>query len=287
MSRPFVSRREEVNLPRAPWYGKLCYYLAPYRRQIVLDNLDRVFGHVLSKAEIVQLAQAYYGHNVRFLFEYLTLPFYPTKLRARLVRVENVESPARAVERGKGLIILTGHFGNFEVTTGAALAQFPQHRGRFHFIRRTLRQKPLDDFVKWRFRRAGFGVLGKEGSLNQILKTLENNDIVVVILDQHAGGREGVVVDFCGHPASTFKSLAILALSTGTPIVPASSWREPDGTHVLRFEEPLEPIECDSPGEEIRRNTRAYNEALEKMLLAHPEQWIWIHKRWKVDRPGK
>jgi len=89
-------------------------------------------------------------------------------------------------------------------------------------------------------------------------------------------------VDFLGHPAGTFKSLAILALSTGAPVIPACSWREPDGTHVLRFEDPLPLIECDDTNEAIRKNTQAYNAALERMLLRHPEQWIWMHRRWKV-----
>ena len=80
----------------------------------------------------------------------------------------------------------------------------------------------------------------------------------------------------------TFKSLAIIALSTGAPVIPASSWREPDGTHVLRFEEPLPQIDCEDTTEAIRRNTQAYNDALEKMLLRHPEQWIWMHRRWKT-----
>ena len=70
-------------------------------------------------------------------------------------------------------------------------------------------------------------------------------------------------MDFFGHPAGTFKSLAILALSTGVPVIPAHSWREPDGSHVLRFEPPLPLVECEDVGEAIRRNSRAYNVALE------------------------
>jgi KDO2-lipid IV(A) lauroyltransferase len=107
------------------------------------------------------------------------------------------------------------------------------------------------------------------------------------VFDQHAGPPDGIPVDFFGHPAGTFKSLALLALDTGAPVVPVSSWREPDGSHVIRFEEPLPLIQCESPGEAIRRNTRAYNAELERLLLRHPEQWIWMHKRWKIKIPGR
>ena len=88
-------------------------------------------------------------------------------------------------------------------------------------------------------------------------------------------------VEFFGHKAKTFRSLATIALATGAPVVPAASWREPDGHHVLRFEEALPVVECDAPDKAIRANTRAYNAALERLILRHPEQWFWMHRRWK------
>jgi KDO2-lipid IV(A) lauroyltransferase len=187
-----------------------------------------------------------------------------------------------ALERGKGALILTGHFGNFEVATIAGLRHFPHMRGRFHFIRRAIRPRWLDALVNRRFRQGGFGVVGKRGSLDVILERLEAGDLVVFPFDQHASPPDGIAVDFFGHPAGTFKSLAIMALATGAPVVPASSWREPDGSHVLRFEEALPLIECVKVNEEIRRNTRAYNAMLEILVLRHPEQWFWVHRRWKL-----
>jgi phosphopantetheine--protein transferase-like protein len=264
-----------------PWFGKVLYHLLPYRRAVVLGNLRRVFGEVLPEVEIYRLAQAYYAHYLRFLFELVRQPFMSSKRRNAWVKVENMESPIRAHAQGKGVFLLTGHFGNFEVATVAGIARFPQYRGLFFFVRRVLKPAWLNALVGWRFRRAGFGTLAKRGSLEAIFDVLSRGGIIVYVFDQHAGLRDGVAVDFCGHPAGTFKSLAILALDTGAPVIPVSSWREPDGTHVIRFEEPLPLIECDDTGEAIRLNTRAYNAALERMLLRHPEQWIWMHRRWK------
>jgi len=268
-----------------PWFGKALYHLLPYRRRVVLGNLRRVFGDVLPEAEILRLAQAYYAHFVRFLIEFIRLPFMSAKRREAWIRIENIESPLRAHEQGKGLFLLTGHFGNWEVATVAGIGRFSQYRGLLHFVRRPLKPRLLNEFVNRRFRRAGFGTLGKRGSLNAILELLASGAIIVYVFDQHAGGREGITVDFFGHPAGTFKSLAVLALTMGTPVIPASSWREPDGTHVLRFEDPLPLVECEDVGEAIRRNTQAYNATLERMLLRHPEQWIWMHRRWKVCPP--
>jgi KDO2-lipid IV(A) lauroyltransferase len=265
-----------------PWFGKALYHLLPYRRALVLENMRRVFGETLPEVEIRQLAQAYYAHYLRFLLELARQPFMSSKQRHSWIKVENMESPVRAHARGKGVFLLTGHFGNFEVATVAGIARFPEYRGVFHFVRRALKPAWFNALVTWRFRQAGFGTLSKRGSLEAIFDVLNRGGIIVYVFDQHAGARDGVEVDFCGHPAGTFKSLAILALDTGAPVIPVSSWRAPDGTHVIRFEEPLPVIECDDVGEAIRRNTRAYNAVLERMLLRHPEQWIWMHRRWKV-----
>lgn len=265
-----------------PWFGKLFFHLLPYRRNLVLENFRRVFGEVVPEDEIIRLAQAYYAHYIRFLIEFIRLPLMSKKSHQAYIRVENMESPLRAHEQGKGLILLTGHFGNWEVSTVAGITQFPQFKGLFHFVRRPLKPAWLNQFITRRFRRAGFGTLAKSGSLEELLTLLESGAVIVYVFDQHAGKKDRVVVDFFGHPAGTFKSPALIAMSTGAPVIPACSWREPDGTHVLRFENPLPPIDCKDVGEAIRQNTRAYNAAIERMLLRHPEQWIWMHRRWKT-----
>ena len=270
-----------------PWFGKLLYHLLPFRRRVVLGNLRRVFGDVLCERDIRRLAQAYCAHFARFLIEFVRLPLMSLERRKAWVRVENIEAPIRAHGQGKGILLLTGHFGNWEVATVAGMGQFPQDHRLFHFVRRPLKPLWLNDFVTRRFQRSGFGTLAKRGSLDTILELLAAGAILVYVLDQHARGSEGVAVDFLGHPANTFKSLAVLALNTGAPVIPACCWREPNGTHVLRFEEPLPLIECDDTSEEIRRNTQSYNTALEHMLLRHPEQWIWMHRRWKSANPPR
>jgi KDO2-lipid IV(A) lauroyltransferase len=197
------------------------------------------------------------------------------------VRVENLDALLAAHAQGKGVLILTGHFGNFEVATTAGLASFPQAKGKFHFVRRPIRPEWLDRLVTRRFRAAGFGVLPKRGGLDAMLDRLAAGDLVVFPFDQHANRKDGVRVEFFGHPAGTFRSLAVIALTTGAPVVPAASWRDETGHHVLRFESPLAPIEHSDTNEAIRLNTRAYNRALERMIVRRPEQWWWVHRRWK------
>jgi len=266
----------------APMAGRLIYRLLPFRRRVILGNLRQVFGAAVPETEIVRLAQAHYAHLWRLAGEFVRFRWLSAERKSALIRVDNVEALARALERGKGALILTGHFGNFEVATIAGLRHFPHMRGRFHFVRREIRPRWLDALVMRRFRQGGFGVLGKRGSLDAILERLEAGDIIVFPFDQHAAPPDGIAIDFFGRPAGTFKSLAIMALATGAPVVPASSWREADGSHVLRFEEAMPLVECDNVNEEIRRNTRAYNAMLEVLVLRHPEQWYWVHRRWKI-----
>ncbi len=270
-----------------PLAGKVLYHVLPLRRVVILDNLRRVFGAAAPAAEIERLAQAHYAHLWHLFTEFLRFRWMSAARRGASVRLENVETLDRALERGKGVLMLTGHFGNFEVATVAVLGNFPHMRNRLHFVRRAIKPRWLDALVTRRFRRAGFGVMAKRGSLDAILERLAAGDIVVFPFDQHAGPPDGIESEFFGHPAWTFKSLAIIALATGAPVVPAAGWREPDGRHVLRFEDPVPPVESDNVGEEIRRTTRAYNAVLEGMILRHPEQWFWVHRRWKDVDPKK
>jgi KDO2-lipid IV(A) lauroyltransferase len=261
--------------------ARLLYRLLPLRRQVVLDNLRRVYGDSADEAEITRLAQAHYGHLGRLMWEFLWYPWLSRARKLAMVRVDNLDALLDAHAQGKGVLILTGHFGNFEVATSAGLASFPEAKGRFHFVRRPIRPEWLDKLVTRRFRKVGFGVLPKRGGLDAILDRLAAGDLVVFPFDQHAQRKDGVMVEFFGHPAGTFRSLAVIALATGAPVVPASSWRDTDGSHVLRFEAALAAVEHADTNEAIRLTTRAFNRALELLIVRRPEQWWWVHRRWK------
>ena len=261
--------------------GRFLYRWLPYRRQVILDNLTRVYGAQVSQQQIQLLAQAHYGHLLKLLKELLQFRFLSMQQKKDIVKVEGVPEMIQAFEAGKGVLILTGHFGNFEVSTVAGIEHFPQVKGRIHFLRRPIKPKWLSDLLTRRFNQAGFGVVGRRGSLEEIVETLERGDAVVFPFDQYARRPEGIEVEFFGYAAGTYKSMALIALATGAPVLPAASWREPDGTHVLQFLPPLIPIVDEDVGVEIKRNTRAFNQALELAIVKHPEQWWWVHRRWK------
>ncbi len=263
------------------WGGRFVYRWLPYRKKVILDNLNRVYGANVGQDQIARLAQAHYGHLLALFRELIVFRFLSEQRKMSMVRVEGVPELTEAFMAGKGILILTGHFGNFEVSTVAGIEHFPQVKGRIHFLRRPIKPKWLSDLLTRRFNRAGFGVVGRRGSLEEIVATIEKGDAIVFPFDQHARRPEGIPVEFFGHAAGTYKSMAVIALATGAPVMPAASWREPDGTHVLKFWPALVPVLDDDVGVEIVRNTRAYNAALELAIVRHPEQWWWVHRRWK------
>ncbi|HUG03195.1 MAG TPA: 4'-phosphopantetheinyl transferase superfamily protein [Steroidobacteraceae bacterium] len=276
----------EVTVPAA---GRFLYRFVPLRRDVVLANLRRVFGDTASTAEIERLAAAHYGHLWRLVGEFIRFPWMSEARKRALSRVENLDALVAALAQGKGVLVLTGHFGNWEVATTAANTQFPHMRGKFHFVRRALKSRWLDRLVTHRVNQARCRVFLKCGllDLDAVLARLEQGDVIVFPFDQHARPPDGIEVDFFGYPAWTFKSLAIIALATGAPVLPAAAWREPGGRRVLRFEETLPLIKCENTDEAIRRNTLVFNRALERLVLRHPEQWYWMQRRWKPAVGGR
>jgi KDO2-lipid IV(A) lauroyltransferase len=261
----------------APASGRFMYHCLPIRRRVVVSNLKRAFGE-LDERQIVTLAQAFYGHVIRSLGEFVRMTL---GIGARpVVRVENLDAILKAYHMNKGVLLLSGHFGNWEVALPAAIQSFPEYRGRFHILRRPI-PRWIEVIVVRRMRKSGLNILPKRDSMQTILERLAARDAVVFIMDQHAGGRDGVLVDFLGSPAWTFRSLALIALRSGAPVVPAGLWREADGSHVLRFEEALPTLQGKSATDAIVANTRQYNAALERIIMRHPEQWLWMHRRWK------
>lgn len=261
--------------------GRFFYYCLPYRKRVILSNISTVFGDSLSNDEKKHLTKAFYSHFAKCFFETILVRFLSEDaLRAR-VTVKGHEHMLKTAAKGRGVLVLTGHFGSFEFAPLGGVLNFKAFQGQFHFIRRTLNNKWVERILFSRYRRMGLQVIPKHQALTKVQEALDNNHAVIFVLDQHASlkNRDGIAVPFFGKDAGTYRSLASFQRYTNIPVVPASSYRLPNGKHVLEFHPPLmwEETEKDA----LYHNTRRYNEMLEKMILEHPEQWMWFHKRWK------
>lgn len=266
------------------WVGRLIYYLFPYRLKVIRSNIELVFGKYLTAIQKKRLIQAFYSHVARSLKEIVQLRMISEeKLKNRVV-VRGHQHLLNVAAQNRGVLIVTGHFGNWEFAPLGGILNFKTFQGQFHFIRRTLGNKTLERLLFARYYRAGLHVIPKKNALHRVLDALEQNHAVVFVLDQHASlaNRDGVAVEFFGKKAGTYRSLASISRHTGVPVVPAAAYRLPNGQHVLEFYEAIPWKEHDSVQESIYRNTLAYNQALEGIILKHPEQWHWLHKRWKL-----
>lgn len=260
----------------------IVYWVLGIRRRVVMANLRQVFGDQLSDSDLKRLAKAFYEHFFRVICENLAMFWRSDRRLAAMVDVVGVEHLFEAGEKGNGILILTGHFGNWELSSIAAMLQYKEYRDRFYVIRKSL-SAGLEHVLFRRFHEAGLKVIPPFNTLSEVLRALANNDVLIFIMDQHTmvDVPKGIAVDFFGRKAGTNRSLALLTAHSGAPVIPAIAFRKKDGRHEVRFEKPLEWIQADDPEEEIRLNTRRYNEVLERFVLEHPEQWFWAHRRWK------
>lgn len=264
--------------------GRFIYHCLPWRRKVIRDNMNQVFGDQLSEADKNRLAKAFYSHLATSVKEGFQLRFLSEEALRKRVKVIGHEHMLSVVAQNRGVLVLTGHFGNWEFAPLGGVLNFSQFKGQFHFIRRTLGNKTLERILFGRYYRMGLNVIPKKNSLYQVCDALDNNHAVIFVMDQHASlvNRDGVAVEFFGKKAGTYRSLASFARNSKAPVVPAAGYRLPDGSHVLEFFEPLPWQEAETSQEAIYKNTLAYNQMLEKIILAHPEQWMWLHKRWKL-----
>ena len=198
----------------------------------------------------------------------------PTDVMLSRVHVEGVEHLRRAAAAGRGILVLTAHYGNWELLAAAhGLTGLP-----LSFVVRPLDDPILDDLAGRFRRRSGAELIVKHRAVREVMQALRRGRMVGILLDQNATRGEGVFVPFFGVPASTSKGLALLALRTGAPVVPVFLRREPDGRHCMDVRPPLPA----PPDEDVLTYTAAFNAAIEAAIRRAPEQWLWMHARWRT-----
>lgn len=280
-----TSAIEHIEQLTPSWAGRFAYYCLPFRRKVMLNNIRQVFGSALSPAKQKRLAQASYGHLLRSIKENMLMRFWSEQTIKSKAQVLGETHIAEALAENKGVLILTGHFGNWEFAPIAGILNFKLLQGRFYFVRKLIATKWIEKILFSRYYRAGLNVIPKKNALATACQVLEEqNAAVVFVMDQHAciGSKDGIKVNFFGKPAGTYRSLATIARNLEVPVVPAQSYRKQDGTHVLEFLPRLNWLDADSGRQALLINTQHYNDVLEKMILRYPEQWVWLHKRWKL-----
>jgi KDO2-lipid IV(A) lauroyltransferase len=254
--------------------GDVLWLVLPRRRAVALENLRRSFGADRPAPEIRRLARRSFQHLGMNLVEICRYALRPTGVVLSQVRLEGREHLEAAAAQGRGVLVLTAHYGNWELLAAAhGLSGLP-----LSIVVRPLDHPLLDDLADRFRRRSGAELIVKRQAVRDVLGALRRRRMVGILLDQNATRAEGVFVPFFGVPASTSKGLALLALRTGAPVVPIFLRREPGGRHCIEVGPALTP----PPDRQIETYTAAFNRVLEAAIRRAPEQWLWMHDRWRT-----
>ena len=257
--------------------GWLWWILDKNRRSIALNNLETAFSQEKSEAERTVLARQVFKNLGKVIFELgWSLRLNPKKFESYF-RISGSENYYDAARMDKGVLLLTGHIGNWELLP-IVLAMSGEYA---NILYRPLDFKPLDYFFIKARTRFGGQMLSKSGTMLKILKLLRKGQNITILLDQVVGLRYGVPVEFFGTRAHTNKGLAMMALRTGAPVVPVYLVRKGD-KYVAEILPALPLIQTGDQTMDVEQNTQQYNDTLEAIIRHYPDQWFWVHRRWKV-----
>lgn len=253
--------------------GDLAWVLLRRRRAVVVENLARAFGGQRASSALTRVGRASFEHLGMNLVEACVFFFRSPSVLLSRVEMRGVSHLDAAAARGRGVLLLTAHYGNWELLAAShALTRFA-----LSVVVRPL-DHPLLDRVVERFReRSGVELITRRRGLREIIDALRRGRMVGILLDQNASRGTGVFAPFFGVPAATSKSLAVISLRTGAPVIPVFIRRQPDGRHHVEIE-PALPAPADG---DVVSYTASFNRAIETAIRRAPDQWFWLHRRWK------
>jgi Kdo2-lipid IVA lauroyltransferase/acyltransferase len=263
-------------------FAAIAYRLRTPLRRAAQTNLQIAFPEWSEKKrdEVIRRMVRQVGWMAA---EFSQLPKYSRENIERVVVIDGFENFDAAKRHGKGVLFLTGHMSAWELSSFAhALYGYP-----LHFLVRPVSNRRIDALVN-RYRcLSGNKPIDKNKSARAILKVLGEAGTVGILMDHNTSLDEGVFVNFFGVPASTSSGLARLALRTDAAVVPGFLlWDPARRKYRLRFEPAVELSRTNDEEADVRENTQRFTRVIEEFVRSHPDQWLWVHKRWKTRPPG-
>ena len=264
-------------------FARLTYKLQPRLRRIALFNLGIAFPG-WSEAQREKIIRGMVRQIGWMIGEFSQFPKYTRENIERIVAIDGAQNFAAAQQRGKGVLFLTGHMSAWELAPFAhALYGHP-----LHFLVRPIKNRRVDALINGYRCRSGNRPIEKNRAARAMLKILAEGGTVGILSDHNTALEEGVFVDFFGVPASTTSGLARIALRTDAAVVPGFlCWDDSARKYRLQFGPAVELSRTGSEEEDVRANTQRFTRIIEDYVRAHPQQWVWLHKRWKTRPPGE
>ncbi len=256
--------------------GRFTFSVVRMRRRVAMENLRAAFPG-RPETELERTALDTYRNLGMSLVEYARLPVTSAGQMAERVKVEGLENFDAALERARGAVLVTGHFGSWELMGARLKSQgYP-----LNFLVGEQTNAAVDRMMNDLRRSQGIGIISMGASMRNVLKALKQNQFVAMLSDQDAGSR-GVFVEFMGRPASTPFGPASFAVRTGAALICGFILRENLSHHRVVLEPPFVPVPGANEEEESLRLTQEYTSLLEKYVRERPDHWLWLHRRWKT-----
>lgn len=274
-----LPRRGALALGRG--LGRLWGDLDRRHVRVAVDNLRHAFPH-WDDARRLRTARGVYAHFGQILFDILWLSERPPETVLSVVDVEGREHVQRAAAAGRGTVLVTAHLGNWEAHGVAHGLLF----GPLGLVARPLDNPQLDARLCSFRSRSGNSVIYKQRALAQVLRILRQGGGVAILIDQNVQEGDGVFVDFFGRPAATTTVAAALAVKTGCSLVPIRVSLATDGRYRATYEPAVEWATSGDRQRDIAQLTQVLTHRIEAWVREDPEQWLWIHRRWKTQPGG-
>ena len=255
----------------------LFYHLITKSRLIVLHNLQRSFPEKNLK-EIIRIAKGVYRHFAIVAAEFFDMPHINKENIHKWVEIEGLENYQEAIARGKGVLSIVAHFGNWELMTIAV----PICLKPMYIVYRPLDNPVIDNMVEYVRTMNGNVLIPKGGSGKRVIELLKENQAIGILSDQNVAKSEGVFVDFFGRPACTGVGLAVMAMRSGAPVVPAFMARQKSGRYKFILKPAMEAVCTDDYEADLQVNTQRFTKIVEEIVREYPDQWFWFHQRWKT-----
>ena len=252
-------------------------------RRVGLRNLTLAFPE-MTEGEREEILRSEYRNLGFLLAEFCKMPDYTAATASRFIRYEGLENYLRAREQGKGVLVLTGHLGAWELSSFYhSLMGMPMG-----MVIRRLDNPLVDAFVNRIRCLRGNRVIHKDDFARGLIASMRAGETVGILMDTNMTPPQGVFVPFFGVLACTASGMARIAEKTGAAVVPGFLlWEESERKYVLRFGEELEVVHTGDAEQDAVTNTAAFTAAIEGYVRQYPEQWLWMHRRWKTRPAGE
>ena len=265
------------------WIGAAAFKLMGRLRRVGLRNLTLAYPEWEEQRRLATLRMVY--RNLGYLLaEFCLMSGYSHEQASKFIEYDGLDHYLDAHERGKGVLVLTGHLGAWELSSFYhSLAGFPMG-----LVIRRLDNPLVDRFVNGIRTLHGNRVIHKDDFARGLISAMRSGETVGILMDTNMTPPQGVFVPFFGVQACTASGLARVALRTGAAVLPGFLlWDEARQKYVLRFGKPMDLLRTGEADADVLANTAAFTAAIEGYVRANPEQWLWMHRRWKTRPPGE